>query len=356
MNISTRPLGLAFLAAALVAFTQPLDQPAFAPAEGASVTKTFVVGGDFSLDEFSAIVDGQDLGAMLGSMEMNIEVENTITVTDTYVSSNGGRPEKLKRSFDSLEGLTTVSMQTDFGGEDQDMSSESDLEGLTVVFTWDDEEEAYDVALEGEDDDEELLEGLVEDMDLRVFLPPGEVAVDDTWEVDLKLLDDVAFPGGDLKILPEDAEEEGPESEIFDEIFGEDFDEYLEDLLEGSCVCTYKGISEEEGLAEIHVAIEIGSAADLTEMLTQIIEGLADEFGEEVPVTIELADLNLDFEGEGVLMWDLEQGRMASFELNADMIVAADLGFTGEMDGNSQSAELSVEMSGTYEYTVETEE
>ena len=43
-------------------------------------------------------------------------------------------------------------------------------------------------------------------------------------------------------------------------------------------------------------------------------------------------------------------------ELSADMIVAADLGVSGEMDGNSQSAELSVEMSGTYEYTVETEE
>ena len=42
--------------------------------------------------------------------------------------------------------------------------------------------------------------------------------------------------------------------------------------------------------------------------------------------------------------------------LNADMIVAADLGVSGEMDGNSQSAELSLEMSGTYEYTVETEE
>lgn len=355
MNLP-RPLGFASLAVVLVAFAPPLDQPAFSPAEGARLTKTFVVGGDFSLDEFSAIVDGQDIGAMLGSMEMSLEVQNTVTVTDTYVSSDGGRPEKLERTFDSLEGLTTVALTTDFGGEDQDMSSESELEGITVVFTWNDEEGEYEVEIEGEDDDEELLDGLVEDMDLRVFLPPGEVSVDDTWDVDLELLGDVAFPGGNLKILPEDLDEGGEDMDVFDEIFGEDFGEYLSELLEGTCVCTYKGVSEEEGLAEINVAIEIGSAADLTDMLTQILESVADEVGEEIPFSIELADLNLDFEGEGVLMWDLENGRISSFELNADMIVAADLGVSGDMDGASQSAELSMEMSGTYEYTVETEE
>lgn len=355
MLLPYRPLGLAALATCV--FSAPVaDRPAFQPEAGSSVSKTFEYGVDFALDEFIALVDGQDVAAMLGSFELSVEVQNTIAVTDTYVAPGDGRPAKLKRAFDSLEGLTNVALTTDFGGEDQEMPSSSDLEGTSVIFTWDEEAEDYKASFEDEDGDADLLAGLVEDMDLRALLPPGEVSPDDTWEVDLERLGVIALPGGNVKLLPEDVDQESfGDTDVFDGLMDEDYGAYLTDLLEGTCECTYKGETE-EGLGEILVSIEIGSAADLSDMLTQVLETVGDSVGEAPPMTIELADLNLDLEGEGVLLWDLEQGRLASFEFIAEVIVAADLGVSVDLDGDSQSAEVSFEFSGDYTYRVETEE
>jgi hypothetical protein len=356
MSLPTRSLGLVAAATALISFAPTLDEPAFGPESGSSLTKTFVYGGDFSLDEFSAIVDGQDIAAMLGSIEATLELENTVTITDTYVTSADGRPTKLVRSFDTMEGVTAVELAMDFGSEDQELESSSELEGTTVVFEWDDDEGAFDVSFEEDEGDDDLLEGLVEDMDLRVFLPAGEVSPDDSWEVDLKLLSDVAFPGGNLKLLPDDVDDEAfGDTDVLGDVFGDDYGDYISDLLEGSCVCTYKGTTD-EGLGEILVAIELGSAADLSDMLTEIIETLGETVDGGPSISIELADVNLDFEGEGVLLWNLGESRLASFELTGDVILAVDIGITGDMGGEPQSAELSAEMSGSYTYKVETEE
>jgi len=355
-NLPTRPLVFVAATTALVSFAPALDEPAFGPEAGSSLTKTFVYGGDFSLDDFSALVDGQDIAALLGSFEVTIELENTVTVTDTYVTSEDGRPAKLVRSFDSLEGVTAVEMAMDFGSEDQELQSSSELEGTTVVFEWNDEQEAFDVSFEDDEGDDDLLAGLVEDMDLRALLPPGEVSADDSWEVDLQALADIAFPGGDLKLLPEGVDDEAfGDTDVIEEVFGDDYDEYISDLFEGTSTCTYKGTTD-EGFGEIQVAIELGSAADLSDMLAEILETVGEAVDEAPSISIEQADLNLDFEGEGVLLWDLAQGRLASFELTGDLILAIDIGVTVEMGADSQSAELSAEMSGSYACSVETEE
>jgi len=356
ISLPTRPLGLVAAATALISFAPALDEPAFGPEAGSSLTKTFVYGGDFSLDDFTAVVGGQDIGGMLGSFEVTLELENTVTITDTYVTSADGRPTRLMRWFDAMEGVTAVAMAMDFGSEDQELASSSELEGATVVFEWNDEEGIFDVSFEDDEGDEDLLDGLVEDMDLRIFLPAGDVSPDDTWEVDLKELGDFVFPGGNLKLLPDEAGEEAfGDTDVFGDVFGDDYSDYITDLLEGSCVCTYKGTTD-EGFGEILVAIEVGSAADLSDMLTEIIETVGDAVGETPPITIDLADLNLDFEGEGVLLWNLAESRLASFELTGDLILAVDLGLTADVGGESQSAEISAEMSGSYVYSVETEE
>lgn len=356
MRIELRHLGTALLAGAL---TSPsTDGPAFRPEPGTSVSKTFTIETDFALDDFSVVVDGQDMGAVLGSLELTLQTTNTIEVTDTYVSTSGGRPTRLERTYDTLEGDASVGMSTEYGGEDQDVSSSSELEGVSVIFAWNEDEERYDVSFaEGEDHDQDLLEGLTEDMDLRVLLPPGDVSPDDTWEVELSKLTGLAVPGGNLKLLPEDMDSEDfGDVQIFENLFGQNFGEYLGELLEGSCVCTYKGVDEDTGLAEILVAVKIGSAADLTDMLAEIVEALADQAGQDVPFDIDMADFELDFEGEGVLSWNQEAGRVESFELGGDMTVTADMGISADEDGQSHTAELSLETSGSYDYTVETEE
>ena len=59
---------------------------------------------------------------------------------------------------------------------------------------------------EGDTGDTEHLEGLVEDMDLRVLLPDQEVDPDDSWELEPADMAHVFRPGGELWILPEGVE------------------------------------------------------------------------------------------------------------------------------------------------------
>ena len=55
--------------------------------------------------------------------------------------------------------------------------------------------------------------------------------------------------------------------------------------------------------------IEIASAANVADMLMEFINDMSSQFGGEAPeVDIESADINLDFNGEGTLFWNLEGG------------------------------------------------
>ena len=360
MTTATHFLGAGLLAGAFAALTAPLDEPAFRPEVGSTLTKAFEIGANFELDDFSAVVDGQDFGAMLGSFSMSVETTTSISVTDEYAAVEDGRPTRLLRTYDTILADTMMSFSMDFGGEEQELSSSSELEGSTVVFTWNEDEGEYDVAFADEEGDSDLLDGLREEMDLRFFLPPGEVSEDETWEVDVKELIALATPGGDLSLLPDDQDMPDFEDfEFFEDIFGDDLLDQFEDLFEGSCECTYQGSRDEEGVrvAEIAVELEIASAADLSDLLIEILDAITERVGaDEIPIDVEIADLNLDLEGQGVLLWDLEAGQLHSFELTSDVVFAIDLGVSVEEDGTSHFAELSVEMSGSVEHLIEAEE
>ena len=88
------------------------------------------------------------------------------------------------------------------------MEISSVLEGESVEFVWNEEEETHDVVLPDssalEDED---LEGLIEDMDFRGLLPDGEVDEGDEWEIDLLVMLSLFSPGGDTKLIPETNEE-----------------------------------------------------------------------------------------------------------------------------------------------------
>jgi hypothetical protein len=135
----------------------------------------------------------------------------------------------------------------------------------------------------------------------------------------------------------------------------EEFSEQVAELFEGECVCTFKEIREEDGakLAEISIELEIASAANVADMLMDFISTMGEQFGETPEVDIESADINLDFEGEGTLFWDLEAGRAASFEISGEAILGLDLAVAIEVPDGSQTIEASIELSGSYEQKVE---
>ena len=356
--IHARP-SLALIPLAAFAVAPTVGEVAFHPEEGSTLTKTFTVTTDMELEDLSAVVDGQDVGAMMGSMEVNVSFEMLARVTDTYHALAEARPSKLERSFDELQSNIVFDVSTDFGGEEQEMPLSSELEGTTVVFTWSEEDGEYEVAFADDEGDDELLEGLEEDMDLRALLPSSEVEVDDTWTVSLEDLTSLAGPGGALKFDSDELSDEDFDSAMFEEMFAERFEQMFMEGFDGSCVCTYKGEREEDGakLAEIDVELQVAGAVDMSEMIVEVIETMAAEQGEDVPpIDIEVADLNIDVEGTGTLFWNTAEGRVQSLNMSNDLIMGIDLALGIDADGESHSAEVSAEMSGSYRYQVEASE
>ena len=346
------------LLASLIApwcFVPRADTPAFHPAADAGLTKTFVQTVSFQLDDFSLDVDGQDMGGMMGAFEASADLETGITVHDTYLASAQGRPERLKRAFETLKFAGT--MVVGAGGEVQEepMESSSPLEGRTVAFTWNDEEGEFDVEFEGEAGEAELLEGLEEEMDMRFLLPPADVEVGGTWEVKVEDLLPLLMPGGDLGF--ETPEEDDAALALEEFLSGKA--EELKDLLHGTCTCTYKGASESDGkrLGEIEIALEIASAADLSSLIEEAIRKMAEEQGQtEIPIDISAADVNLDVQGGGTLLWDLSAGYLHSLQMKGDCQIALDISVAIDAEGESHSANLSAEVSGSVEQSVETNE
>ena len=104
------------------------------------------------------------------------------------------------------------------------------------------------------------------------------------------------------------------------------------------------------------LAIEVATSADLTEAIEELFTELSSEFGEEAPdVSVDGADLTLDFEGEGVLLWALDLGRAHSLDLSGHAEIAIDLAISGDVEGETVDAEMSAEISGTVTQSLETE-
>ena len=68
------------------------------------------------------------------------------------------------------------------------------------------------------------------------------------------------------------------------------------------------------------------------------------------------ADVAFAFEGTGTLIWNTAEGHFASFQLNGDLTFSADLAIGIEVEGESHSAELYMELGGTYENDVRASE
>lgn len=325
------------------------EKLAFQPEAGSSLTKAYTIGGEFALDDISLIFDGQDFGGMMGQIDVNVKTETRIEVTDSYRAVAGGRPTELLRTFEALASSMHMEV-TPAQAEVPEITSTSSLEGKTVAFRWNEEEQEYERSFHEEEGDEGLLESLEEDMDLRVFLPPGEVAADDTWTVALTELGSVVAPGGNLQMLPADTELDEEAMQKFEELFS-GFGEEFGDLLEGECTCTFKGARDEGGVrvAEIAIDLEVATTLDLSEFLDEFIRTAIEQSGAEemVQVTLDTADFNLDFEGKGTLLWNLGAGRVHSFQMSGDATMDIDIAVSVEAEGESHEVDASLELSGS---------
>lgn len=338
----------ALLAPCLLAFAPthaPLAVEAvrFAPAEGLSLTKTYTITNETELEDQETLVNGEAPPADM-DMEMTNVSTMTLTVTDTYVGMGEGRPTKLARSYDSIGSDASTEMVVPMmGPQEIDVASTSELEEQTVHFVWDAESGEYAVRFpeDAEDADEELLEGLTEDMDFRAFLPDGEVAEGDSWEVSPDALMDVMAPGGNLKLEADSEDEMG---------MGPDTGQQMSDMLgeiEGELTAQLAGFREADGvrMAVITLTFDVTSSNDLTDM---VMEAMAEQ---EAPMgmdmDIESVDVSVAMEGEGELVWNLSGGHFASLTLEAELTTDTDMAMSMAMGTESMSLEQSMTNSGT---------
>jgi len=250
---------------------------------------------------------------------------------------------QLLRSFDEL------SMEAGPESQAENVDEFGELEDTTVSFTWDADSGEYVKAFHESEGEEDMLENLEADMDFMALLPSGEVSEGDTWEAKGKDLGGIFLPGG----VPGSASMDDAEAEEFEELFKEEMEAQLETAFEEFAIsCTYMGTKEEGEVAVgvIEFKFEGDMEVDLAELIQQVIELQAGEMDFSADIAAMVA---AEFEGEGVLLWDMKGGHMHSFEMSGDLMVTADI--EGDIDamGEAHSVEMAVEASGELSYSME---
>lgn len=347
MKTSRLLLPTLLAAPALLAFALPETKIELRVEEGDSITRTFTTKAELTLDNMDMTMNGQ-APPMMPEMDMTMTTEAEIVVTDEIEKVADGRATRFLRTFDTLTQETSMEMEVDMMGQTQsnEMSvpASSELEGKTVLFEWDGGD--YKAKWpEDAEEDEKLLEGLVADMDLTAFLPEGPVEEGDEWQIDPKKLIPVMAPGGNLKLMPEDVETPGMMG--VESNFGS-FSDWFQENLDGDVSVTFQGTRENEGanVAVLEVHFELENAVDLTEMVRTAMEE-AELPPEAQDLDIDHMDLEVAYEGQGQLLWDLAAGRAQSLDLSGDFTLMVDYGMSMSAQGMDMTIESTIEMSGS---------
>jgi hypothetical protein len=273
------------------------DDLAFKPEAGSQVTKTYAHKLELSLQEMHFKFGDQDIPAdQMPELKVDIVDEQKLAFSDTYVSLAGGRPKVLERKFDALGSSGVEKASSEDGDEEHTSERESKLEGKTVVFTRADEGGECEVAFKKDSTgDKALLADLVEDTDLRAFLPTKAVADGDSWDIDGKLFNALFSPGGDLHLEAKSGEEDHSIDRA-----------ELRANMEGKAKATYKGERDEKGtkVAVIELAFEVQSKCDTDE-----------DVGEGVK---QHSDYAVELKLEGELLWNRKLGRAHALDVHGD--------------------------------------
>jgi hypothetical protein len=319
-----------FLALALLPLLPvPLaDEIAHAPEEGLVLVRTFETTGTAELTGVSFVLQGEE-HAPDELPEVTFESLERFVLRDELAEVADGRVTRILRTYvELLDQSETSSPEADDARE-----RASELEGESVIFDWDADDEEWSAAGEDDDLDEDLLEGLVADLSFAVFLPPGEVEEDDSWDVPVSAFALIFAPGGNLHLAVEDAEADDAEQRA-------ELTAALIDAFEGSITAIYRGTREEDGVAVAVIELEIDIEAEAA------LPG-----SEEVERTLELTR-----ELEGELLWHQAEKRMLALHLEGE--TTESIRTEGTLEGpDGSEVELTqtetIEGTKVYRFTVE---
>ena len=343
--MTLRQLTTLCLATPLLLALQPrADNVSFAPEDGSSLSKEFQVQFDLVLGDLTLLLNGMDMSESMPA-DFELSSELNMTVADEYVEVSDGVPLELIRTYEALE---MVWETPDDSGEAEGID---EMVGKSVRFKWDEDAEEYVVSFHESEGDEDELESLGIDMDMRAVLPEDEVSEGDTWSLDPKEVAAMILFGTsmdqDMSFEFEDDEMGiGPllEAELKPQI------EALMDEL--TAECTYKGRRESEGVTvgAIDIQVEAEGELDLSGLIAGMIEAQVPP-EVEISVDIQEAIVSLALEGEGTLLWNLEAGHMHAFEMSPEIEILVDVVMSAEAMGESQDIEARIELLGDGTWT-----
>ncbi len=295
------------LAAFLLLALAPVeDAPRFAVKEGSVLEKSFATEGTLALQDSDLRLNGEDADPEQMGLPADLEVSFGFEVAcqDTYESVSEARPLALLRAFEGVR----------FRAESQDGEREDEehLAGRTVRFDWKADDEAYAKSFVGDPGDDEDLDLLREDLDLRSLLPADTVDEGDTWSVDGLGMLELWLPGIDVR------------GKLDAEALGDVPPEVVESLLgvleRISLECTWEGEVEEDGvrLGRIGLAAEVGETVPID-------PAFATEDPEAPPMEWKRFEVTIDLDLEGTLLWNQAEGRFASFESKSEGALKIDV-------------------------------
>jgi hypothetical protein len=306
----------------------PTDALRYAPASDTTLERTFVQSRVMTLDELVVVMNGQEVPSeYLPAMELDLESDLRIVVSDVVHEAADGRPLALERTFVALE--RNASEEFTMAPSTESLTAAtgtSPLEGERVAFTWDAEGGAYvTTRVAGS----EVLDGLEEDMDLRGFLPEsGDVEVGDSWEVEIAALTSLFEPGGDLRWEWSGDDLEGD--------YGADPE------LEGEVVARLASL-QEGGTARVELEGELSA---LTEAPTDLAEvPVVDGTATELTTTT--------YTLEGALVWNTAAGHLERLELVAMLEVQVETQKDPGQPGGDYESTMTLSGSWSCEVTID---
>ena len=294
----------------------------FHPAPGTVLDKTFEIESRGHLT--AARLNDIDLTGMLAGLN-EITVESKLRVTDELLEVGGGRPLELVRDFEKV--------RTAWGWRDRHEMLDP-LLYRTVRFTWDADHEEYVKDWEPRRGSVRELDGLWEDLDFRCLLPDEPVAVGEPWYVSLRRIAPALLPGGSI---------------YRDRLLWDEWNLFeLEDTLAPRSRHWFRN---DDVVCRLEEVLTIDERTFARVSVRWTWWGQLDLYPEDARDSWWLqfatwgAFVDLDLSGRGELMWDVEAGHFASFELEADC--EAELELRGEWGSIEVEAEGSAEWRAT---------
>lgn len=300
----------------------PAEKLALLPSEGLELVKSFEVTSETE----------RSFESQRGESTSNTDASRTLVVTDVIDDVENGRVTRLSRTFDEIAGRAET--ETAAGDRSREFSStgSSDLEGETVVFEWDEDNEEYEAS--SDDVDVELIEDLVFDYDFAALLPDDAVEKEDEWSVDVDSFMAMIDPWDSLSMR-----------EHIDDGRGSSTDEEepeAEETNDGEVVAVYEGTRDADGVKVAVLRIR-------GEVTTDRVIDATREFEHGIAVSHSESSEERTVEGEA--LWDIEGGHLHSIDLDMEVSSSGTTVSTFEMEGREFSNEVEFESEGNVTFS-----